>query len=197
MNFLAPLLGYYDRLAPRERLLLGLALLSVILIGGYSFVWDPLVVSGEQLTKKIAQREKDLTEVQRLHDNYLELLRELEAMQTIADVDPNFNILKYLQAVIGQVVTKDKIASMNPTTKPRPEAPEFQEELVDIKLTAITLPQIADLMFKVEKGEHPLHFSRIVIKKRFNEPHSFDVNASVAVLKSTDKPIDAKQGGGA
>jgi hypothetical protein len=54
----------------------------------------------------------------------------------------------------------------------------------------VALPQIVDLLHRVEKGEHPLHFSRVAIKKRMNDPYSFDVQAIVAVLKPAEKPQD-------
>jgi hypothetical protein len=183
-------LVYFDRLAPRERLLLGLAIISVVLIGGYSLVWDPMQVSATLLSRKIVTREKDLVEIQRQHDHYLDLLRQLEANQWIFEVDPSFNLLGYLQSVISQAVSREKIASMNPSTRPRPEAPEFVEELVEIKLTQLTLPNIVDLMYRVEKGDHPLRFSRVLIKKRFNDPYIFDFNAAVSVLKPVEKAGD-------
>ncbi|HVM98412.1 MAG TPA: type II secretion system protein GspM [Candidatus Acidoferrales bacterium] len=184
------LTAYFDRLAPRERLLLGLAVLSVVLIGGYTFLWDPLQSGAALLSRKITTREKDLTEMQRQHDHYLDLLRQLEANQWVFEVDPSFNLLGYLQNVVSQAVTREKITSLNPTTRPRAEAPEFVEELVEIKLTQLTLPQIVDLMYRVEKGDHPLRFSRVSIKKRFNDPHNFDVNAAVSVLKPAEKPAE-------
>ncbi len=190
----APLLRYFDRLAPRERLLLVVAAVSTVLILGYTFIWDPLQVNMEQLSRRIALKEKELVELQREREYYLELLRQLEAYGDISEVDPNFNLLGYLQGVVTAAVSRDKILSLNPSTRPKPEAPEFLEEMVEIKLTQVALPQIVDLLHRVEKGDHPLHFSRVAIKKRPNDPYSFDVQAIVAVLKpaekSPEKPSD-------
>ncbi|GBD25718.1 hypothetical protein HRbin30_01042 [bacterium HR30] len=184
----APLLRYFDRLAPRERLLLVVAAVSTVLILGYAFVWDPLQVNMEQLSRRIAIKEKELVELQRQREYYLELLRQLEAYGDISEVDPNFNLLGYLQGVVTAAVSREKIVSLNPTTRPKPEAPEFLEEMVEIKLTQVALPQIVELLHRVEKGDHPLHFSRVSIKKRVNDPYSFDVQAIVAVLKPAEKP---------
>lgn len=71
------LLNYYARLAPRERLLLGLAALSVVVISAYSFVWEPTQTSSEQLTRGIATKQKELVEIQKQRDTYLDLLRRL------------------------------------------------------------------------------------------------------------------------
>lgn len=181
---------YLDRLAPRERVLLAVAAVAAVAILGYSLVWDPLQVNMQQLTRRINLREKDLIELQRQREYYLDLLRQLEAYGDISEVDPNFNLLGYLQGVVAAAVSREKIVSLNPTTRPKPEAPEFVEEMVEIKLTQLTLPQIVELLHRVEKGDHPLHFSRVVIKKRVNDPYSFDVQATVAVLKPADKAVE-------
>jgi len=177
------LLNYFNRLAPRERLLLGVAVLSLVVISLYSFVWDPLVVGHEQLDRRIAKRESDLKEMQRQRDTYLKLVRQLEGNRaTISEGDPNFNLLAYLQTTIAQAITREHVASMNPTTKNR--GPEYTEQQVEIKLTQVTLPQLVDLVYRVEKGEHPLRFSRLQIKKRVNDIHHFDVSATVSLLAS-------------
>ena len=175
------LLGYYNRLAPRERLLLGVAVVSVVLISLYSFVWDPLQTSREQLIRRIAAKEKNLAEIQRERDVYLDVKRTLEANQA-AFTDSNFNLFAYLQGEISQAVSKEHIISMNPSTKNHGN--EYQEEMVEIKLQQLSLPQIVDLVYRVEKGEHPLRFSRLQIKKRFNDIWNFDVTATVSLLKS-------------
>jgi hypothetical protein len=197
MNFdFGQITRYFERLAPRERLLLGLAVASTLIIFGYSFVWDPLQAGAEQLARRISVREKDLQAIQEQHDHYLEVLRQLEAYGDMSEIDPNFNLLGYLQGVVAQAVSREKITSLNPTTRPKPEAPEFIEEIIDIKLTQVGLPQIVDLMYRVEKGEHPLRFSRISIKKRFNDQYNFDVHATISVLKTAEKaPEKAPEGG--
>ncbi len=177
------LLGYYNRLAPRERILVGVAAVSVVSILLYSFVWDPLQTSREQLTRRITAKEKDLSEIQRERDTYLDLKRRLDSNQAaFAPVDSSFNLFAYLQGEISQAVSKEHILSMNPSTK---NSAEFQEEMVEIKLQQLSLPQIVDLVYRVEKGQHPLRFSRLQIKKRFNDIWNFDVGATVSLLKST------------
>jgi len=175
------LLGYYNRLAPRERMLVGLAALSVVVISLYNFVWDPLNSSRELLVRRITSKEKDLSEIQRERQVYLDLRRQLDANQTGFTSD-DFNLFAYLQGEISQAVSKEHIVSMNPSSKNI--GTEYKEEMVEIKLQQLSLPQVVDLMYRVEKGQHPLRFSRLQIKKRFNDIWNFDVNATVSLLKT-------------
>lgn len=177
------LLASFNRLAPRERLLLGVAALSVAIIALYSFVWEPLDSGRAQLIRRITGKDKELAEIVRQRETYLELLRRLEANQAaISEGDPNFNLFSYLQNSVAQAVSRDHIISMNPSTKAI--GTDYQEQLVEIKLQQISLPQLVDVLHRVEKGDHPLRFSRLSIKKRFNDIRNFDVTATVSLLQA-------------
>ena len=178
------LTNYLNRLAPRERLLLGVAVVSVVLISLYSFVWDPLQANRQQLVRRIAAKEKDLIEIQKQRDTYLDLRRKLDAMQAAIQrpqEDATFSLFTYVDGIIGQALGREHVTSMNPSDKPI--GTEFLETMVEIRLTQISLAQLVDLLYRVEKGDHPLRFSRLQIKKRLNDIHNFDVTATVSLLK--------------
>jgi type II secretory pathway component PulM len=48
------LFASFNRLAPRERLLLSLAVLSVVVISLYSFVWEPVQSSRDLIARRFA-----------------------------------------------------------------------------------------------------------------------------------------------
>lgn len=181
------LLNSYNRLAPRERLLLGVALLSVVLVSLYNFVWDPLQMSRAALAKRIAIKEKEFTEIQKQRDIYLDLLRRLEVSQPLNEPKPS--LFAYLDNTIAQAVGREHISSMNPTDKNvGTEEEKLVEKLVEIRLTQISLPQLVDLLYRVEKGDPPLRFSRLQVKKRTADIYNFDVTATVSFVKAADKP---------
>lgn len=181
--------NYYARLAPRERILLGVLAIATVAIGTYSLIWEPLQQSREMLLRKIEKSERDLAEIQRNRDEYFALMRRIEANQaSISKEDPNFNLFSYLQNTVTQAVSRDRITSMNPTTQEMGN--EFQKELVEIKLSQINLQQLVDILYRIEKGEHPLRFSRLSVKKRRDDIYSFDVIATVSLLKAA-KPKPA------
>lgn len=186
----AALADYYSRLAPRERMLLGALSIVVLAIGTYSLVWEPLQVSRDQLIRRIQKTEGDLNDIQRTRDEYYQVSRSIEANQaSISKKDPNFNLFSYLQNTVTQAVSRDRITSMNPTTQDLNE--EFQKELVEIKLTQINLQQLVSIVYSIEKGEHPLRFSRLQVKKRRDDIYNFDVTATVSLLKAAKPKADA------
>jgi len=180
------ILNYYNRLAPRERLLLGVATFSLVVILLYSFVWDPLQSTTESMARRIATKQNDLTEIQKQRETYLDLLRKLEANQAALEQqnDQNFSLFAYLDSMISQAVGHEHVTSMNPSDKNIGN--DYQEKLVEIRLTQISLPQLVDLLYRVEKGDHPMRFSRLQIKKRANDIYNFDVAATVSLLKAVN-----------
>ena len=83
--------------------------------------------------------------------------------------------------IVAQVVGRDKIKSMNPENKEIGGA--YREDSVELKLTGISLEQLVDMMYRIEKGQHPLRITRLQVKKEFRDPHMFDVTATVSMLK--------------
>jgi type II secretory pathway component PulM len=187
--------NFYQRLSPRERLLLALAVGSVLAISLYSFVWDPLVSGREALERRITAREKDLSAMEAQRTRYLELMRQVEASQgVLVKTDQNFSLFAHLQSAVAQVVDRTHIQSMNPSEKNLSD--EYQEQAVEIKLTAVNLEQFVNMLFRIEKGDPQLRVSRLQAKKRYNDPHSFDIVATVSLLKPRTTATAAGPGGG-
>jgi hypothetical protein len=177
------LVNMIQRLSPRERTLLGLAVGAMLVISLYSFVWQPIEDGRNLLARRIETRKKDLGQIQQMRDVYLDLLNQFELRQKIIEkADPKFSLFPHIEATVGTVVGRDHIQSMNPSNKEIAGA--YREESVEIKLTAVTLQQLVDLMYKIEKSVQPLRLTRLQVKKRLREPSTFDVTATVAMLKA-------------
>lgn len=189
MNFnpAALLSGYLAGLAPRERILLGVLSVVAPLLVVYAFIWDPLQERQETLVRDITRAERNLSEIQRLRTNYLETLRRIEANQSaIARSEDNFNLFSYVQGTVQRAISADRISSMNPSTKEVNK--DFVEERVEIKINQIPIDALVDLIYRIEKGTTPLRFSRLQVKKRRDETFTFDVTATVSLLKSAPAP---------
>ena len=182
---LGPIINAYQRLSSRERTLVGLAGGGLLVIGLYTLVWEPLDNGRTLLARRIATKQHELVEMQHLREGYLDLLTQFELRQgIIKKADPKFSLFPHIEATVGQVVGRDHIQSMNPQNKEIAGA--YREDSVEIKLTAVTLQQLVDLMYKVEKSPQPLRITRLQVKKRLREPSTFDITATVAMLKTLE-----------
>ena len=183
---LSPIVNAYQRLSGRERRMLEAAGGAMILIGFYSLIWQPLQENQVQLGKRIQTKQVELVEMQHMRETYLDLLSQFELRQKIIEkADPKFSLFPHIEATVSQVLGgRDKIASMNPQNKDLGGA--YREESVELKLNGVSLQQLVDLMYQIEKGPQPLRLTRLQVKKRAREPQTFDVTATVSMLKALD-----------
>jgi general secretion pathway protein M len=174
--------GFTQRLSARERTILGVGGAAMVVIGLYSLVWEPLAEGRVRLAQRIAGKQRQLEEIQGMRETYMGLLRQLEASQQVLDrADPKFSLFPHIEATVAQVVGRDKIKSMNPENKEIGGA--YREDSVELKLAGISLDQLVDMMYRIEKGAHPLRITRLQVKKQLRDPHMFDVTATVSMLK--------------
>lgn len=191
------LLAAYQRLSPRERMLVALAGGALLVVALYTLLWEPLDDGRLQLARRIQVKRTELQEMQHMREVYLNLLNQFELRQKIIDkADPKFSLFPHIEATVGQVVGREKITSMNPQNKELGGG-AYREESVEIKLTGVTLEQLEDLMYRIEKSDQPLRLTRMQVKKRPREPSTFDVTATVSMLRALAPPADAAAGGGA
>ena len=177
---------------------MGLAAGALAVIVVYTLIWQPIEDQRVQLAKRIQTKKNDLAEMLRMRDTYLDLLTQFELRQKIIEkADPKFSLFPHIEATVSQVLGgREKIASMNPQNKDLSGA--YREESVELKLTAVSLQQLVDLLYHIEKSDQPLRLTRLQVKKRAREPQTFDVTATVSMLKSLEAkaPEKAPERGG-
>lgn len=183
---LSPITNAYTRLSSRERTLVGLAGGALAIIFVYTMIWEPIEDQRVQLAKRIQTKQHDLVEMEQMRENYLDLLNQFELREKIIErADPKFSLFPFIESTVSQVLGgRDKIASMNPQNKDI--SGTYREESVELKLNGVSLQQLVDLMYHIEKGPQPLRLTRLSVKKRPREPQSFDITATVSMLKAVE-----------
>jgi hypothetical protein len=176
----------YQRLSNRERTLVGLAGGALVVILIYTLIWQPLDDQRVQLAKRIQTKQHELVEVQQMRETYLDLRNQFDLrLKIIEKADPKFSLFPYIEATVSEVLGgRDKIASMNPQNKDLGGA--YREESVELKLNGVSLEQLVDLMYHIEKGAQPLRLTRLQVKKRARDMGTFDITATVSMLKALD-----------
>jgi general secretion pathway protein M len=183
---LSPVVNAYQRLSSRERTLVGLAASALSVIIVYTMVWQPIEDARVQLARRIQVKQRELIDIQLMRTAYLDLKNQFELRQTIIEkADPRFSLFPHIEATVSEVLGgREKIVSMNPQNKDLGGA--YREDSVELKLNGVSLQQLVDLMYHIEKGAQPLRLTRLQVKKRPREPSAFDVTATVSMLKSLD-----------
>lgn len=170
-----------ERLSPRERVLLGVGASAGVVV----LIWvlaGTLAERRAALVAQIAASEREVTELGRLRDRYLQLRSERDVVRRkLERGGADFSLFSHLEGVARDVVTRERIAAMNPST--RSVAEDLQEEDVEMRLSGVSLRELVALLYRVEKSDLPLLVSRIQMKKRFDQPFVYDATLVVGRLR--------------
>jgi hypothetical protein len=182
-DLVARLTELVERLSPRERVLVGLGAAAAVVV----VIWlvaGALAERRATLYAQIAASERDVTEMGRLRDRYLQLRAERDVVRRkLERGGADFSLFSHLEGVARDVVTRDRIAAMNPST--RTVAEDLQEEDVEMRLSGVSLRELVSLLYRVEKTDLPLILSRIQMKKRFDQPYVYDATLVIGRLRQT------------
>lgn len=178
--------GRYQKLEPRERVLVQIAaaLIGVFLI--YNLVYMPIVDLSSGLEDKIAQRQQDLTDIRRLAGTYAQLKADLaKAEQHTVPLGKDFSLFSVVEASMTKSVGREKIGSITPGSD-RKLTDGFTEYSVQLKLDNVNLSQLVDALYDINSLPMPIGVSNIRIQRRTQDTHSYDVDLTcVALAKNT------------
>ena len=105
--------GRYQKLEPRERLLvrIGAVVLGIFLL--YNLIYVPIVDLSSGLEDKIAQRQHDLAQVRRLAGTYAQLKSDLVAAEHHTVPGKDFSLFSVVEDSLTRSVGRDKIGSID------------------------------------------------------------------------------------
>jgi type II secretory pathway component PulM len=174
--------GRYQKLEPRERILVQIAggLLGIFLI--YNLIYVPIVDLSSGLQDKITQRQNDLIEIRRLAGTYAQLKANLAAAEKrTVPMGRDFSLFSVIEASMTKSVGRDKIGSITPGSD-RKLADGFTEYSVQLKLDNVNLSQLVDALYGINALPMPIGVSNIRIQRRTQDTHSYDVDLTCVAL---------------
>ena len=178
--------GRYQKLEPRERILVQIAggLVGVFLV--YNLIYMPIVGLSSGLQNKIVQRQQDLAEVRRLAATYAQLKANLaSAERRTVPLGKDFSLFSVVEASLTKSVGRQKIGSITPGSD-RKLADGFTEYSVQLKLDNVNLAQLVDALYGINSLSMPIGVSNLRIQRRTQDTHSYDVDLTcVALAKNT------------
>lgn len=145
---------------------------KVLIIGGiaaaaillYAFVLSPLTSDLSRKRELIPKRERELAEMRVLKDQYLEMQQRLQQAQAAAV--KRGPLLTEIETITKRANLSSKIVSLKPQAGIQTEA--FKESIVEIRLDNITLYDIVNYVFLLEKDA--LRIKKLYFKPRYDNP---------------------------
>jgi len=161
------------RLTPREKLLV---VASTVLVAGwalFAFTVKPVIARMETLKRTIPQKQSELAKLRARGAEYVLLRDSLANLQAkVASQDKEFELLPFLESLIGQSGLAEKVSKMKPYTVPL--GSNYREIIVEIKLDNVTLSQLVDFLWKVESSRALVKAKSLHIKKNPTNPDKLD-----------------------
>lgn len=177
---LAPIRQIYEGLAPRERRLV-LAAGAVTALVILALAVQGVRSARAAMEDRIAAKQRQLEQIHQLRDRFRILQSESELVYVDPESrPPDFSLFSFLEAIGSRSMPREKITAMNPDSRPIDE--EFREESVEMRISGVGLPELVDLLYRIQTGPVPLRVSRLTMRKRFNDAYTFDVTLSVSML---------------
>jgi len=161
------------KLEPRDKkvLLFGGAAAALILL--YALALAPLMEDLSRKRELLPRKEKDLAEMKVLKEQYREIQQRLqEAQAAAAKRGP---LLTDIENITKRANLGGKIVSLKP--QPGVQAEGFKESIVEVKLDNITLYDVVNYVYLLEK--EALRIRKLQFKPRYDNPKL--LNATILV----------------
>jgi type II secretory pathway component PulM len=174
--------GRYQKLEPRERVLVRIAggVFGLFLI--YNLIYVPIVDLSSGLEDKILQRQHDLADVRRLAGTYAQLKADLvTAEHRTVPRSKDFSLFSVVEASLTKSVGREKIGSITPGSDKK-LTDGFTEYSVQLKLAGVNLAQLVDALYGINTLSMPIGVANIRIQRRSQDTHSYDVDLTCVAL---------------
>jgi type II secretory pathway component PulM len=155
----------------KKVLLFGGAAAALILL--YALALAPLMEDLSRKRELLPRKEKDLAEMKVLKEQYREIQQRLqEAQAAAAKRGP---LLTDIENITKRANLGNKIVSLKP--QPGVQAEGFKESIVEVKLDNITLYDVVNYVYLLEK--EALRIRKLQFKPRYDNPKL--LNATILV----------------
>jgi len=151
-------------LGPRDKktLIIGGVAAAVIVL--YAYVLSPFMGDLSRKRDLIPKKERDLVEMKKLRDEYRVVKQQLQVAQEAAS--KRGPLLTEIENITKLANLNSKIVSLKPQTGT--QTGEFKESIVEIRLDNITLYDVVNYVYLLEKAT--LRVRKLSFKPRYDNP---------------------------
>lgn len=173
-------LAWYQKREPRERLLLKVAgaVLSVLFL--YNFVYLSVAGLKGDMQDRVDARQRELLQLRELMASYHRMNAKLAEAQKGTVADKDFSLFSVIEQTLDRTVGRTKIGSITPSD--RAVAGGFEQHVVDLKLTGLSLPQIVDTLYGVQSLSVPVTVADLHIRQQSQNTYNYDVDMTCMAL---------------
>ena len=180
----------YERLSQRERTMVGALgvtfVLMVTLVGGF-FITDGLA----SLEEKNSDMRQALKDIESQRDSYLRARSKVRQLETRLGQQP-IQLGGFLEQA-----AKDSGIQIPESNEQPPQAAgkQYTERAIDLRLSHVTLDQLANFMKRIETGPNLVVVKSLSIRTRDDKHQELDVEMTVATYEKAKAAPPKKEKG--
>jgi general secretion pathway protein M len=170
------------RLAKREKFLVSLAGFTIALLILFHFFILPFFEKKDNLEKGVVTKEAALEKMMLMSAEYKAHKKNAQRLkEALARRKKGVTLFSFLEEEANKAEVKGHIKYMKPSES-QGKGP-YKESMVEMKLSGITLKQLAGYLYRIESPENVISIKRISIKENTKEPGYLDTILMVVTLK--------------
>jgi general secretion pathway protein M len=175
----------WQRMAKREKLMVGGLIVMVVALLFFSLVISPLLDSRQRLQKSLTQKQVELQKIRDLQKEY-QILQHTsgDIQERIKKRPANFTLFAFIEQQATAAGIKQQINYLKPS-EVESKGP-LRESRVDMKLQKITLPDLVKFLEGVESDEKVVSVSRISIQEHGKDKGYLNAVLQIVTFKAGD-----------
>ena len=170
------------RLARRERYLVSVAACCIAIFLVFQFLIFPFFENKRRIQRGLKAKEKGLEEIVKLRADYQAYQKGSQGIQqALARRKEGFTLFSFLEKAAGEAEVKARIKYMKPSISSG--TGPYKESMVEMKLEAITLPQLVGYLYRIESPDDVVNIKRISISENKKEQGYLDAILQVITFQ--------------
>lgn len=165
----------WNGLAPRERILVGIAGAAFTLLLLIFGLVMPVLAATDNATSSAENAERQLAMMQRMRRDWDGLDGRLEAVETRIQASRDG---QNLLTLLSSLATRAGVKPTSMEKRQSGESEQYEETKVEVSLKSVTLQQAVSYLASIESSEQPLSVKSLRIKRRPGRARKPDENAA-------------------
>ncbi len=171
----------YDTLEKREKLIVSIGGLVLLVLLLFHFILSPVLASRKRLQRSIVDKQIELQKIAGLKKEYEEVASQVGDIADRIEKRPaDFTLFSFLEKQATASEVKERVKYMKPSTE-EGEGP-LLNSVVEMKLEQVTLVQLVEFLKLVESTDDVVSIGRISIQDSGKEEGLLDVIVQIVTF---------------
>ncbi|MBF0232319.1 MAG: type II secretion system protein M [Desulfamplus sp.] len=158
-----------SRLSRRERNMVMLSLLVIVLFIVVQFIFFPAIDRRQALVNQLHAKKDTLEQMSELGTRYSEIQASMMTQRKmVMKRDKSFTLFSFIDRLAQESNIKDNVAYIKPSTR-KSESTNLLFSNVKVRIDSIAMQQAVDFIYKIESSDSMVHIRSLSFSKSGDE----------------------------